>query len=543
MKFFYLSSFLLSYAIVSYAQVELLTELNPGTGYTSVRYLTKFQGQVFFFTTNSSSSTAVWRLYKTDGTAAGTEVVYESDSINPKLDVRSVAVAGNKMYFLTKKDWVWETDGTNGGTKPVTAFYRNDTLQYLNDLVVPGNGYAYVSVANKGLGRIDTATLTVDTFYNKLAGVEIIFEENGTAFTNTDPYNNTAETGIYDLNQSKFLLRKSVDSFSIKQYPLSTPDMCIQFLNSHEFIAVSQGFSDAPELPIRVFKYNMLNDTKVLLREYPEFTYGSAGARATLNGKVLWVMRTPGAGNSQAYVLVTDGTVAGTYTFDPPGRYSYTRPIGMTTYAGKVLFVIESNESQSHKTELWTTDGTLAGCIKITQSTDSLAGISYGDTLGGYLYFEHHSDHLWRTDGTSQGTTEVCNDTKISRFDGMLNLNGTLVFSAHNFPCVGTEVWATELNNACNIAVTCPAGINDVLVGKLSVYPNPAGNELNVMIPVQEEVLSLQLLSPEGKLLKEEKNLTKDIYSLSLQDIAEGFYLVKLHSVTGYYTAKVVVQR
>lgn len=527
-----------------FAQVELLTEINPGTAYNDVRYLTKFQGKVFFFAGLSSSSTAVWRLYKTDGTVAGTEVVYESDSINPKLDARSVTVAGNKMFFLTKKDWVWVTDGTNAGTLPVTAFYRNDTLQYLNDLVVSGNGYAYVSVANKGLGRIDTATFAVDTFYNKLAGVEIIYSINGTAFTNTNPYANTAETGIYDLNQSKFLLRKSVDSFSVKQYPLSNPDVCIQFLNSNEFIAVSQGFSDAPELPVRVFKYNMQNDTKVLLREDPEFTYGSSGARTTVDGKVLWTMKSPGAGNAQAYVVVTDGTLAGTYTFDPPGKHSYSKPASMRTYGDKALFTLTSQESQSHRAEVWITDGTLAGCVKLTQTIDSTAVVPvFLDTLGGYIYFGHHTDHLWRTNGTVQGTTEVCNDSKISRFDYLVNLNGKLVMSAHNQTCVGREIWVTELNNPCTISVACPAGISDVLEARLNIYPNPSGNELNIEIPQDEEAISLHLLSVDGKVLKAERSLTQSLYRLSVSDVSEGVYLLKLQTVKGYYKAKVVVQR
>lgn len=542
MKYLYPIFFCLLF-LPARAQVELLTELNPGTAYSDVRYLTKFQGKVFFFSANSSSSSAVWRLYKTDGTVAGTEVVYESDSINPKLDARSVFVAGNKMYFLTKKDWVWVTDGTNTGTLPVTAFYRNDTLQYLNDLVVSGNGYVYVSVANKGLGRIDTATFAVDTFYNKLAGVEIIYAFNGTAFTNTDPYNNTTETGIYDLNQSKFLLRKSVDSFSVKEYPLSPPDVCLQFLNNNEFIAVSQGFSTSPKLPVRVYKYNMQNDTKVLLREDPENTYGSAGARAAANGKVLWTMKTPGAGNAQTYILVTDGTVAGTYTFDPPGKYSYSKPGGMVAYSGKVLFNIVSNESQSNREELWITDGTLPGTIKLTQSIDSLAFVSPGgDTLNGYMYFQHEADHLWRTDGTIQGTTEVCDDSRISRFNQLINLNGRLVMSAHNQTCVGREIWVTEFNNACTISVTCPAGMNDVLEAKLNVYPNPAGNELNIELP-KEEILSLHLLSVDGKVLKEEKSFGLPVYRLPVNDVAEGIYLLKLQTAKGYYTAKVVVQR
>jgi ELWxxDGT repeat protein len=545
MKFFCLSSFLLSYAIVSYAQVELLTDIVPGTGYANIQYLTKFQGKVFFFAGLSSSSNAVWRLYKTDGTVAGTEIVYESDSLNMQNgEPRNVAVAGNKMYFITKKDWLWVTDGTNAGTMPLQAFYRNDTLQYLDDLVAADNGYAYVSLSNKGLGRINTATNTIDTFYNKFAGVEIIYSLNGTAFTITNPYTNTAETGIFDLNQSKFLLRKSVDSFSIKQYPLSAPDVCIHFLNGSEFIAFSQGFSDAPELPVRIYKYNMQNDTKVLLAEEPEATTGSGAARATADGKVFWAFRRAITAGGQGLVYVTDGTVGGTYTLDPPGKFNYVRPSAMKAYNDKVLFTIQGNEAQSNRYELWITDGTLPGTVKLTQSVDTLSTVSAGnDTLGGYMYFENNTNELWRTDGTVNGTTLICDTNRLQGFDEIKNLNGTMVFESRDITCVGNEVWAYVPGNACSINVTCPAGVNALIAGNLKIYPNPAISEVSVEIPQGEEVIELALLSMDGKALRQKQVISAGIQRVSLTDLSDGMYLLKLQTTKGCYTSRLLLQR
>lgn len=511
MKYLYPVFFCMLFNSVK-AQVELLTETSPGTGYASIQYLTRFQGKVFFFAGLGSSSTAVWRLYKTDGTAAGTEIVYESDSLAMQNgEYRNVAVAGNKMYFITKKDWLWVTDGTNIGTMPLQAFYRNDTLQYLDDLCVADNGYAYISLSNKGMARINTSTNAVDTFYNKLAGVELIFVRRGTAFTVTNPYTHTAETGIFDLNQNKFLLRKSVDSFSIKQYPLSNPQVGVEFLNDNEFIALSQGYSNAPELPVRIFKYSMLNDTKVLLAEEPEGSTWGTNTMAGAGGKVYFGFRRYlGSGLPDALLYVTDGTVNGTYTLSVPKKNHYSSLKSERTFGNKLLFQLGTLESQSMREELWITDGTQQGTIKLAVAPDTLAYISTGkgseqdgrafaDTLNGYLYFEHNGRELWRTDGTVNGTTYVCEVNRLQGFDQVLNLNGELLFTAPDYTCVGNEVWAYVPGNACTVDVTCPAGVNDMLAGNLQVYPNPAATELNVQIPEGEEVLELSLLSVEGR--------------------------------------------
>lgn len=538
------------------AQVDLLTEINPGTSYTPIRNLTKFQGKAFFFTAEGSSSTAVWWLYKSDGTPAGTEIVYASDSIALKNAARVTAICNNKMYFITKTDYLWVTDGTTAGTLNLGQIHRNDTVQLLTNIAASGNNYVFLELANKGLARVNAQTNAIDTFYNSSTNCGIIFSRNGRAFTDFDPYSNSTETGIYDLNQSKFLLTKSVDSFSLRQYPLSTPGIFLQFLNNDEFIAVSQGSNSNPVLNVRVFKYNLTNNTKTLLAELPENSLFVANNMVTAGGKVFFgISKALSTGNFQkrGLIYVTDGTVAGTDTIKITGKYTTTRSSQERALGDKVLFVIDGLNALSDRTELWITDGTQSGTTKLYHCPDTLAGISLNftyasegtptsDTLNGLLYFENNSHELWRTDGTIAGTQKFCNLSVLRYFDNILTINDKLFFDAQSPVCVGTELWVTDGTGSCTVDVSCPASVNDPQSSALKAFPNPATDRLTVEVSSLKGLYSLTLLSADGRMVAQQHNLSATQHTFPLSSVPDGIYLLQVHTTERYYTQKIIVQ-
>jgi hypothetical protein len=538
----------------SSSQVSLLTEINPGTAYTNIRNLTAFQGKAFFFTANSSSAGTPWRLYKSDGTLVGTEIIFESDSIAPKSESRVVAVCNNKLFFITKTDHLWVTDGTTGGTHNLGQFLRNDTVQYLDDVSASGSNYVYLKLGNKGLGRVDAQTLLIDTFYNQFTNCEIVFARNGRAFTMFDPYNPVStETGVYDLNQSKFLLTKSLDSFSVKQYPLSPPNVFLQFLNNDEFIALSQGSHSNPLLNVRLYKYNLTNDTKTLLAEEPENSGLVANNMVTAGGKVFFgFKRDKGQGQSRGLMYVTDGTIAGTDTLTLSGKYTYSLASQDRSFNNKSLFVISGIMAQSNRDELWITDGTQQGTLKLTQCADTIAGIglnvsyasegiSYSDTLNGYLFFESNGSELWITDGTPAGTMRFCDKTQLTQFDNVLTVGHQLFMSARNTLCTGNEMWATDGNGLCTVDVSCPAGVSNYTAGNLKVYPNPAPHVLQVEIADAGHGLNFTWLSMEGTVMLQQTNLTNGRYNFSTESIPNGCYTLAISGTDVFYTQKVIV--
>lgn len=83
-------------------------------------------------------------------------------------------------------------------------------------------------------------------------------------------------------------------------------------------------------------------------------------------------------------------------------------------------------------------------------------------------------------------------------------------------------------------------GVEKADAGKVSVYPNPANNELNVRL-VKSEKASIQIINLVGKVVKEVQ--TSDIQSnIQINDLAKGMYLVKVSQGGNVYTTKLMVQ-
>ncbi len=78
------------------------------------------------------------RLWKTDGTRAGTTALTTRGELGPRPGDAELAVMGGKLYFVNGEDTnqVWKSNGTTHGTRAVTAF----TSSYVTNLTAVGAG-------------------------------------------------------------------------------------------------------------------------------------------------------------------------------------------------------------------------------------------------------------------------------------------------------------------------------------------------------------------------------------------------------------------
>jgi endonuclease I len=74
----------------------------------------------------------------------------------------------------------------------------------------------------------------------------------------------------------------------------------------------------------------------------------------------------------------------------------------------------------------------------------------------------------------------------------------------------------------------------------VSIYPNPS-NDQTLNIETKDILETIQLLNINGQLMMEIKNPTKIQNTYTLNNLTDGFYLVKLSSSTGTVTKKVVI--
>lgn len=83
--------------------------------------------------------------------------------------------------------------------------------------------------------------------------------------------------------------------------------------------------------------------------------------------------------------------------------------------------------------------------------------------------------------------------------------------------------------------VTTPAGVEDVVTTETTVYPNPATDVIN--INTADNVLRVEIFNMQGQLVKME---TGEMNSISVKDLANGMYTLKLTTDNGTSMHKII---
>ena len=80
---------------------------------------------------------------------------------------------------------------------------------------------------------------------------------------------------------------------------------------------------------------------------------------------------------------------------------------------------------------------------------------------------------------------------------------------------------------------------NMTSLANFQVYPNPATEKVNLILPSNIQKFQLRILSNDGKCVKQ---LTTDSRSISISDLASGYYIVEVISESGIARTKICVQ-
>lgn len=88
-----------------------------------------------------------------------------------------------------------------------------------------------------------------------------------------------------------------------------------------------------------------------------------------------------------------------------------------------------------------------------------------------------------------------------------------------------------------------PILVEDLAANVLSIYPNPATDNVNIQLPTTGERFSLVVFDLNGKqLMKREIASGSPEYNLNVNALAPGMYLISLFNNNGAYTGKIVVE-
>lgn len=337
------------------AGTEMLLNLPAGTEYNLSFYNPEtvksiLNGYFFFFCRNVNSNE--YALWKSDGTAAGSQLVKSlGDAGNPQ------ALASTKLqyFFLTQHKTsseieLWTSDGTEAGTK------------LCKTMGVPEQGLYY------GIGEAIDSSILIQKPILNFDDPEQPFRSDGT------------EQGTYllDGRLDKHLAGSFPDGFT------AGPQGDVYFLaNDHESYGIWRTDPDAG------FEMALLDTSAQLY--YKKFAVPIAVA-----DKVMWIFE-----NNEIAVVDGGGVLS---SIPLPVTHLGDRSKG----PGEVVYVIAD-----YGKSLWRTDGTVSGTYEmITAPTNSVIDglLSMGDSLyfvQRYQIQNNPSQQLWSSDGTANGSQVI----------------------------------------------------------------------------------------------------------------------------------------
>ena len=105
-------------------------------------------------------------------------------------------------------------------------------------------------------------------------------------------------------------------------------------------------------------------------------------------------------------------------------------------------------------------------------------------------------------------------------------------------------VVVTVTNGSCqlidSIYVPHPSGLSDINGARMSLYPNPAGDELSIQLDgSRASAVSVQVMDMSGRLVMVQNVLANKINTSSL---GNGLYIIKINTEGGAFMSKVLIQ-
>ncbi|HEU4418667.1 MAG TPA: ELWxxDGT repeat protein, partial [Planctomycetota bacterium] len=370
----------------------LLADILPGPGSSAPGYVVEYRGWHWFAAYDPVNGNELWR---TDGTAAGTQLFANLTSGWPSTNPLWLTVAADRLFF-TSGYTLWASDGTVAGTTPLRTFFQRFPF--------PSPPALFAEVAGKLLFAADDASV----------GVEL-WESDGTA---------AGTVLLRDIHPGA--ASSSPDRFAVAGDRM--------FFRANSPLGFELWISDGTSA----------GTTGLDLRPGPGSSYPD---RITPAGPVVFLTLLDNA--SAVRPWRSDGTVAGTVqlsavAFDPRS---------LTVAGDKLFFSATDNAGR----EPWVSDGTPAGTFRLrdvwpgsASSMSEPAGFGAAGSGARVVFGANDSVHgvdLWTSDGTPNGTTllaDIAPEILDSNPSGFVRIGTDLFFVADDY-AHGPELWRLPL--------------------------------------------------------------------------------------------------
>ncbi|MBE7507163.1 MAG: thrombospondin type 3 repeat-containing protein [Planctomycetia bacterium] len=416
------------------AGTQMVKDIYPGTSNSFPHEFTWYDGQLFFVASNSTVGEELW---KTDGTELGTVVVKDirTDRNVNRRGPNHLTSFGGGLFFTAETTSegreLWISDGTEEGTTLIADLIAGSS----NPRILPPMLNQLFFVAEMGASGLE------------------LWKSDGT------PVGTTLVKNVRDeLSHS--------DPRHLMPYDSSLLFLCDDGVVGTELwrsdgttsgtIPVSTGLGDQSFNPPFQVGLTSLTDNLVF--------FGARGNTTTLD------------------VWTSTGFPAGTYiatSLAAANKTLYAIESPLPVISGAAIFPLSG---QNRDDDLWRTDGTLPGTFKLKEisSGDAASPIRELRRVGDTAYFtaqpvptsQPSHDALWRSDGTELGT-EVLADiwpNPDHRPTSLLNVDDQLFFIAGS-DLAGLELWKSDGTPESTLIVK-------------DIRPGPDGSDIDWLTPV-----------------------------------------------------------
>ena len=381
-------------------------------------------------------------LWKTDGTQAGTDLVYRSMSAN-SLQPGTVITAGDRVYFAIDDSnfgipvhgtELWTSDGTSDGTILLADVRPGLASSFPRSFMVSGNKVYFAAEDSlDGNGLWVTSGTPESTF-------ELSSVADRIGFISMTQLNGR----VYFVNESGLWVTDGTLPGTMRLRE-SDPVADIHVPEFTEVIAVGQSLvltGTATGLGNETWSYDPLADRLQLLQDIYPHTEGSiVGRPSLLHATVDSLFFLADDGQHGREFWVSDGTSDGTNLLKDihlGTGSSFVRPLSVTSDGGLIL----KNTPPSSYGQYWKLDA-------LTGIGDRIGGHAYmtsmlllDDAAFGRSYSPQTGFELWKFDATGQ---HLVKDLAPGSGDGvlgtLLDLDGSIYFLADG---VNGGLWRSD---------------------------------------------------------------------------------------------------
>jgi ELWxxDGT repeat protein len=356
--------------------------------------MVQFGGAVYF--THSSVAGGRGPIYRTDGTAAGTTLVFDGSAAG-------LFRGGDHLYFTSDGPGtgveLWRTDGTTAGTHLVAD-------------VVPGPTSSNPIPLGYGGGKLFFAVPGPDGRLHE------VWTTQGTAATTRNPVGRMLVFNTPDKPRSDPVVRDGVLYYSghtaTGEEPWrtdGTPEGTFALADlfpgatgstPYGFTVLGDAvyfFAYDPQRVVKLFKTDGTPSGTVLVKELDHTLNRDPYENLTAVNGLLYFSGFGPLGTT--YFWRSDGTPEGTFPLAQPDGWGPSLPSRFTALGDAVLLLDHAG--------FWRTDGTVAGTafIRLMSLNHGLKQQAYVVAADGKSVFLSDGLSLWRTDGTFSGTHQV----------------------------------------------------------------------------------------------------------------------------------------